>query len=87
MSLQLLENKALSRGIIGKSAPILAEITIRKSQDRVVPGVRASKEEHFCIFIGAKYLPPVLLPFGRLNAYCRRFGDDPDPFQKPKVLP
>jgi tetratricopeptide (TPR) repeat protein len=32
MSLQLLENKALSRGIIGKSAPILAEITIRKSQ-------------------------------------------------------
>ena len=32
MSLQLLENKALSWGIIGKSAPILAEITIRKSQ-------------------------------------------------------
>jgi hypothetical protein len=30
--MQLLENKALSRGIIGKSAPILAEITIRKSQ-------------------------------------------------------
>ena len=33
MGLQTLENKALSRGIIGKSAPILAEITIRKSQD------------------------------------------------------
>ena len=32
MSLQLLENKVLSRGIIGKSAPLLAEITIRKSQ-------------------------------------------------------
>jgi hypothetical protein len=32
--LQMLENKALSRGIIGKSAPILAEITIRKSQFR-----------------------------------------------------
>jgi len=32
MGLQTLENKALSRGIIGKSAPILAEITIRKSQ-------------------------------------------------------
>jgi hypothetical protein len=32
MSSQLLENKALSRGIIGKSAPIRAEITIRKSQ-------------------------------------------------------
>ena len=31
MSFQLLDNKALSRGIIGKSAPILAEITIRKS--------------------------------------------------------
>jgi hypothetical protein len=30
--LQTLENKVLSRGIIGKSAPILAEITIRKSQ-------------------------------------------------------
>jgi hypothetical protein len=33
MSLQPLENKALSWGIIGKSAPILAEITIRKSQE------------------------------------------------------
>jgi hypothetical protein len=32
MSLQLLESKALSRGIIGKSAPVLAEITIQKSQ-------------------------------------------------------
>ena len=32
MSLQLFEKKALSRGIIGKSAPLLAEITIRKSQ-------------------------------------------------------
>jgi hypothetical protein len=31
--LQTLENKALSRGIIEKSAPILAEITIRKSQE------------------------------------------------------
>jgi len=33
VGLQMLENKALSRDIIGKSAPILAEITIRKSQD------------------------------------------------------
>jgi hypothetical protein len=32
MSLQVPENKALSWSIIGKSAPILAEITIRKSQ-------------------------------------------------------
>jgi hypothetical protein len=31
--LQTLENKTLSRGISRKSAPILAEITIRKSQD------------------------------------------------------
>jgi hypothetical protein len=35
MGLQTLENKVLSRGIIGKSAPILAEITIRKSQSVV----------------------------------------------------
>jgi hypothetical protein len=33
MSLQPLENKALSWGIIGKSAPVLAEITTRKSQE------------------------------------------------------
>jgi hypothetical protein len=31
VSLQVVEKKVLSRGIIGKSAPILAEITIRKS--------------------------------------------------------
>jgi hypothetical protein len=36
MSLQLLENNALSRGIIGKSAPILSEITIGKSQIRIM---------------------------------------------------
>jgi hypothetical protein len=33
MGLQILENKVLSCGIIGKSAPILAEITLRKSQE------------------------------------------------------
>ena len=33
MGLQLLENKALSRDIIRKSACMLAEITIRKSQE------------------------------------------------------
>ena len=33
MSLQLLDNKALSQCTIGKSAPVLAEITIRKSQE------------------------------------------------------
>jgi hypothetical protein len=34
MGLQPLENKALSWGIIGESAPTLAEITIRKSQGK-----------------------------------------------------
>ena len=34
VGLQTLENKALSWGVIGKSAPILAEIIIRKSQVR-----------------------------------------------------
>jgi hypothetical protein len=38
MGLQTLENKVLSRGIIGKSAPILAEITIRKSQSLGLSG-------------------------------------------------
>jgi hypothetical protein len=33
VGLQTIENKALSWGILGKSAPILAEITIRKSQE------------------------------------------------------
>jgi hypothetical protein len=32
MGLQAVENKVLSRGIIGISAPILTETTIRKSQ-------------------------------------------------------
>ena len=36
MSLQPLEHKALSWGIIRKSACILAEITIRKSQERAL---------------------------------------------------
>jgi hypothetical protein len=44
VGLQTLENKALSRGIIGKSAPILAEITIRKSQD-ITNDYRAVYEE------------------------------------------
>ena len=33
MGVQPIENKALSWGTIGKSAPVLAEITIRKSQE------------------------------------------------------
>jgi hypothetical protein len=36
VGLQMLENTALSRGIIGKSAPMLAAITIRKSQVSVL---------------------------------------------------
>ena len=35
--LQVLENKVLSRDIIGKPAPILADITIRKSQRLTTP--------------------------------------------------
>src|SRR6266436_6720161 len=57
MSLQLLENKALSWGIIGKSAPILAEITIRKSQvrrlpddgDLVIDGLRFPEDHAFLV--------------------------------------
>src|SRR4051812_29766022 len=41
VGLQTLENKALSWGVIGKSAPILAEIIIRKSQLRIQPGWEA----------------------------------------------
>src|SRR5215217_8013430 len=39
VGLQPLENKALSWGIIGKSAPILAETTIRKSQNYASPAL------------------------------------------------
>jgi hypothetical protein len=41
--LQALENKALSCGIRGKSAPILAEITIRKSQDITIGSYKAGR--------------------------------------------
>jgi hypothetical protein len=47
MSLQLLENKALSRGIIGKSAPLLAEITIRKSQPLIPTATLIGKSFNF----------------------------------------
>ena len=36
MGLQVLENKPLSQGIIGKSAPTLADITVRKSQEKAL---------------------------------------------------
>jgi hypothetical protein len=39
VGLQALENTALSWGIIGKLAPILAEIAIRKSQELSLEGV------------------------------------------------
>ena len=38
VGLQATDYKALSRGIIGKSAPILAEIAVRKSQSGVSSG-------------------------------------------------
>jgi hypothetical protein len=41
MRLQPLENKALSQGIIRRSACILAEITIRKSQLGALPAQEA----------------------------------------------
>ncbi len=50
MSLQAFENKVLSRGIRGKSAPILAEITIRKSQK-------------FSLFLCAVWYPESLLAY------------------------
>jgi hypothetical protein len=42
--LQLLENKALSRGIVRKAACILAEITVRKSQPVVIAGLKICGE-------------------------------------------
>jgi len=36
VGLQVLENKPLSQGIIGKSAPTLADITVRKSQEKAL---------------------------------------------------
>src|SRR5207248_3408383 len=44
--LQLLENKALSWGIIRKSACILAEITIRESQPLAIEGYRRQGNQH-----------------------------------------
>jgi len=50
VGLQTLDNKALSRGIIGKSTPILAEITIRKSQS---PSKHASLVDESSPFFGS----------------------------------
>jgi hypothetical protein len=44
VDLQPVENKVLSWGIIGKSSPILAEITIRKSQGYAHPRHPATRE-------------------------------------------
>jgi hypothetical protein len=48
VGLQTLENKVLSWGITGKSASVLAEITIRKSQ-AVISG---SKKQPVCSRLG-----------------------------------
>src|SRR5687767_8045100 len=45
VGLQLRENKALSWGIIGKSAHILAEITIRESQSSTVSNLLTNPRE------------------------------------------
>src|SRR4029453_4850492 len=47
VGLQATENKALSRGIIGKSAPPLTEITIRKSQASVKKAARKARADVF----------------------------------------
>jgi hypothetical protein len=50
MSLQPLENKVLSRGIIEKSASLLAEITIRKSQ-AILQGYHPTPKLHATIWV------------------------------------
>jgi hypothetical protein len=49
VDLQPIENKVLSWGIIGKSAPILAEITIRKSQNITSLGRAARQNMSACV--------------------------------------
>jgi len=61
VGLQTLENKALSWGIIGKSAPILAEITIRKSQ-YIIP--TATLLEHVLLAQGFMGVSKVACPRG-----------------------
>jgi hypothetical protein len=52
MSSQSLDNKALSWGISGKSAPLFAEITIRKRQQFPELGeTRFSLSSPACLFV------------------------------------
>jgi hypothetical protein len=46
VGLQALENTALSQGITGKSALILADITIRKNQDTMADHRRSAHRSH-----------------------------------------
>ena len=66
MGLQTLENKVLSRGIIGKSAPLLAEISIRKSQDPEERRSGAANERYLSVGVGGPtlehYVAPQQLP-------------------------
>src|SRR4029450_265456 len=61
--LQTLENKALSRGIIGKSTPILAEITLRKSHplegscQEAIPLPSTTFDMFFVVFRSAHATP------------------------------
>src|SRR2546426_8523224 len=56
VDLQLLENKALSWGIIRKSACILAEITIRKSQDSSTS--TTNQRQHNEVYETPRFSPP-----------------------------
>jgi hypothetical protein len=64
MGLQTPKNKALSRGIIGKSAPILAAITIRKSHplegscQEAIP-LPYTTFNHFFRWRCARHIPPL----------------------------
>src|SRR5438034_1813591 len=76
MSLQLLENKALSWGISGTSAPILAEITIRKSQEFTfeLPPLSEQHEIVRCVGSPVHLRRPPRSPLQR----CSRSGRTPD---------
>ena len=73
VDVQLLENKALSRDIIHKSACILAEITIRKSQEVSVCPVGQELHAHVRLFAKAD-TPTYLVVLGTLASSTGALG-------------
>ena len=79
MSLQPLENKALSWGIIRRSAYILAEITVRKShplegsRQEAIPLPSTTFDSFFRLRC-ARHTPPALWPQTRPCFPCRSVG-------------